>query len=162
LITNREQWPAHIQERYPKKGKPWFLIFVAFVFISIIGAFVIVGVNRVINPPLYEKLLAWEIKDKNNVEVIFEIRRNENLDIWCLIRAQNKFMTDVGYALLEIPKDGKNYKQLNYNLKTYEEAFAVEVINCDDQKDSTLFTIPQFVPGVEIPQQDPPAINSGR
>ncbi len=161
MITNRDQWPTHIQERYPKKGKPWFLFFIGFIFVSIIGAFVLVGINRVINPPLYEKLLAWEVKDKNNVEVIFEIRRNENLDVWCLIRAQNKLMTDVGYAILEIPQDGKNYKQINYNLKTYEEAFAVEVINCDDQKDSTLFTIPQFIPGVEIPQQDPPAINSG-
>ena len=162
MLTNRDQWPSHIQERYPKPGKPWFLYFIGIVFIFIIGSFVAVGVNRVINPPIYDKLLAWKIKDKNNVEVIFEVRRNENLDIWCLLRAQNENMTDVGYAILEIPQDGKNYKQINYNLKTYEEAFSVEVINCDDEKESTLFKASQFIPGVEIPKQDPPAINSGQ
>jgi hypothetical protein len=162
VLTNRDQWPSHIQERYPKQGKPWFLYFVGLIFIAVIGSFVAVGINRVINPPIYEKLLAWEIKDENNVEVIFEVRRNENIDVWCLIRAQNENMTDVGYAILEILKDGKNYKQINYNLKTYENAYTAEVINCDDEKESTLFTAPQFVPGVEIPKQDPPAINSGQ
>ena len=162
MASNRDQWPPHIQERYPKPGKPWFLVFVAAIFVLVIGAFVTTGITRVINPPLNEKLLAWEIKDKNNVEVIFEVRRNENLNLWCLLRAQNENMTDVGYAILEIPQDGKNYKQINYNLKTYEEAFSVEVINCDDEKESTLFKAPQFIPGVEIPKQDPPAINSGQ
>lgn len=79
-----------------------------------------------------------------------------------MLRAQNENMTDVGYAILEIPQDGKNYKQINYKLKTYEMAYTAEVINCDDEKDSTLFIAPQFIPGVEIPQQDPPAINSGQ
>jgi len=162
LLTNRDQWPSHIQERYPKQGKPWFLYFVGLIFIAVIGSFVAVGINRVINPPIYEKLLAWEIKDENNVEVIFEVNRNESLDVWCLLRAQNENMTDVGYAILEIPKDGKNYKQLNYNLKTYEMAYTAEVIKCDDEKDSTLFIASQFIPGVEIPKQDPPAINSGQ
>ena len=71
MATNRDQWPPHIQERYPKPGKPWFLVFVAAIFVLVIGAFVTTGITRVINPPLNEKLLAWEIKDKNNVEVIF-------------------------------------------------------------------------------------------
>ena len=162
MLTNRDQWPSHIQDRYPKQGKPWFLYVVGFIFIFIIGSFVAVGINRVINPPIHDKLLAWKIKDKNNVEVTFEVRRNENLNVWCLIRAQNENMADVGYAILEIPQDGSNYRQLKYNLKTYEEAFSVEVINCDDEKESTLFKAPQFIPGVEIPKQDPPAINSGQ
>ena len=162
MATNRDQWPPHIQDRYPKPGKPWFLVIIAVIFIVVIGAFVSTGISRVINPPLSEKLLAWEIKDKNNVEVIFEVNRNESLDVWCLLRAQNENMTDVGYAILEIPKDGKNYKQLNYNLKTYEMAYTAEVIKCDDEKDSTLFIASQFIPGVEIPKQDPPAINSGQ
>ena len=161
MLTNRDQWPSHIQERYPKPSKPWFLIFTGILFILVIGSFITVGVSRVITPPLHDKLLAWEIKDKNKVEVIFEIRRNEKMNVWCLLRAQNKTMTDVGYAILEIPADGKNYKQLNYELKTYEEAYTAEVINCDDKKDSTLFIAPQFIPGVQIPQQDPPAIYSG-
>ncbi len=162
MLTNRDQWPSHIQERYPKQGKPWFLYFVGLIFITVIGSFVAVGINRVMNPPIYEKLLAWEIKDKNNIEIIFEVNRNENIDVWCLLRAQNENMTDVGYAILEIPQDAKTYKQINYKLKTYEMAYTAEVINCDDDKDSTLFIAPQFIPGVEIPQQDPPAINSGQ
>ena len=162
MVTNRDQWPPHIQERYPKQGKPWFLVVIAGIFIFVIGAFVTTGILRVIDPPLNEKLLAWDIKDKNNVEVIFEINRPIDMDVWCLIRSQDFYMTDTGYAILEIPKDGSDYKQLNYVLKTSSEAFTVEVINCDDDPNSTLFTPPQFVPGVEIPQQDPPAINSGK
>ena len=64
MLTNRDQWPSHIQERYPKPGKPWFLYLIGFIFIFIIGAFVAVGINRVINPPIHDKLLAWKIKDK--------------------------------------------------------------------------------------------------
>jgi hypothetical protein len=71
-------------------------------------------------------------------------------------------MTDIGYAILEIPQDGSDYKQINYVLKTASEAFTVEIMNCDDDPNSTLFPAPQFAPGVEIPQQDPPAVNSGK
>jgi hypothetical protein len=162
LTTNRDQWPPHIQERYPKPGKPWFLVIVAGIFVLVIGAFVATGVERVINPPLNEKLLAWEIKDKNNVEVIFEINRPVDMNVWCLVRAQDFYMTDIGYAILELPKDGNDYKQINYNLKTASEAFTVEIINCDDDPNSTLFPASQFSAGVEIPQQDPPAIDSGK
>jgi hypothetical protein len=162
LTTNRDQWPPHIQERYPKPGKPWFLVIVAGIFVLVIGSFVATGVERVINPPLNEKLLAWEIKDKNNVEVIFEINRPVDMNVWCLVRAQDFYMTDIGYAILELPKDGNDYKQINYNLKTASEAFTVEIINCDDDPNSTLFPASQFSAGVEIPQQDPPAIDSGK
>ena len=162
MPTNRDQWPAHIQERYPQPGKPWFLVVVATIFVLVIGAFVTTGIVRVINPPLSEKLLTWDIKDKNNVEVIFEITRPIDMNVWCLIRAQDFYMTDLGYAILEIPQDGADYKQINYVLKTASEAFTVEVINCDKDPNSTLFTAPQFAPGVDIPQQDPPAVNSGK
>jgi len=162
LASNRDQWPPHIQERYPKPGKPWFLVFVAAIFVLVIGAFVTTGVTRVINPPLNEKLLAWEIKDKNNVEVIFEINRPIDMNVWCLVRSQDFYMTDIGYAILEIPQDGSDYKQINYVLKTASEAFTVEIMNCDDDPNSSLFPPPQFAPGVEIPRQDPPAVNSGK
>ena len=161
MATNRDQWPPHIQQRYPKPGKPWFLVIVAVIFIVVIGAFVSTGISRVINPPLSEKLLAWEVKDKNNVEVIFEITRPVDMDVWCLIRSQDFFMTDLGYAILEFPQDGKTYKQVNYVLKTASEAFTVEVINCDDDPKSSLFPAPQFGIDVQRPQQDPPAIYSG-
>jgi len=162
LATNRDQWPPHIQERYPQPGKPWFLVIVAAIFVLVIGAFVTTGITRVINPPLNEKLLAWEINDKNNVEVIFEINRPIDMNVWCLVRSQDFNMTDIGYAILEIPQDGSDYKQINYVLKTASEAFTVEIMNCDDDPKSSLFPAPQFAPGVEIPQQDPPAVNSGK
>jgi len=162
LPTNRDLWPPHIQERYPKPGKPWFLIVVGSIFILVIGAFVTTGILRVITPSLNEKLLTWDIKDENNVEVIFEINRPIDMDVWCLLRSQDFYMTDIGYAILEIPQDGKDYKQINYILKTAKEAFTVEVINCDDDPKSTLFPQPQVAPGIDIPQQDPPAIYSGK
>jgi hypothetical protein len=84
------------------------------------------------------------------------------MNVWCLVRSQDFNMTDIGYAILEIPQDGSDYKQINYVLKTASEAFTVEIMNCDDDPNSTLFPAPQFVPGVEIPQQDPPAVNSGK
>jgi hypothetical protein len=83
------------------------------------------------------------------------------MDVWCLVRSQDFFMTDLGYAILEFPQDGKTYKQINYVLKTASEAFTVEVINCDDDPKSSLFPAPQFGIDVERPQQDPPAVNSG-
>ena len=44
LPTNRDLWPPHIQERYPKPGKPWFLVVVWSIFILVIGAFVTTGI----------------------------------------------------------------------------------------------------------------------
>jgi len=62
LSANRDQWPEHIQERYPKPGRPWFLYLIALLFTVFIGAFILIGVERVINPPLSQKLLAYFLR----------------------------------------------------------------------------------------------------
>lgn len=161
MQTNRDQWPPHIQARYPEEKKSWFLFIVGSIFVLIIGAFIAVGVERVINPPLYEKLLAWEIKDANSVSVTFEISRPIDMNVWCLIRAQNEDKFDVGYAVLAFPQNGQQYLQTNYLLKTYETAYVAEVINCDDDPKSTLFPLANFLTTEKLPNQDPPAIFSG-
>ena len=73
MATNRDQWPPHIQERYPQPGKPWFLVLVAAIFVLVIGAFVTTGITRVINPPLNEKLLAWEKEFFDSLEIPYRV-----------------------------------------------------------------------------------------
>jgi len=161
LSANRDQWPEHIQERYPKPGRPWFLYLIALLFTVFIGAFILIGVERVINPPLSQKLLAYGVVNKNNVEITFEIRRPVEMNVWCLLRAKDFYMSDIGYAIIEIPKNGQEYQEIKYVLKTTEEAYSAEIVACDDQADSRLFVYSQFAPGVIAPVQDPPAISSG-
>ncbi len=140
-----------LQDRYGYRRTPrWAIAALAIVCLAlaIFGGWT---ANRVANPEVRWKLLAWNAVDASHSTVSFEVRRSGETTVECAVRAQDKFRQDVGYATLTIPP-GPEYVQETYPLATRSLAFTVEVLGCDTP--GSLYVAPeQFPPGTSNPPQ---------
>ena len=118
---------------------------------AFIAALAFVTFNLV-SPKVTYKLLAWNDVAADRVDVTFDVRRSQEWDVYCVLRAQDESRTDVGYAVVGIPR-GTSYEQVTYPLRTLAPAFVVEVLACEAGAPPERVVPPQFPPGVVPPEQ---------
>lgn len=97
------------------------------------------------------RLLAWEAKGPDRVDVTFEVRNTTDQDAICIIRAQDERRVDLGYVELTIP-GGQEYYSTTYRLRTLAPAFTAELLGCSVGERPRV-PGPQFPPGVAPPPQ---------
>jgi hypothetical protein len=143
--------PPRLQDRYGYRRTPrWAIALVAVVCLAL-AVFGGWTANRVANPDVRWKLLAWQAVDADHSTVSFEVRRPGAATVECAVRAQDRYRQDVGYATITIPP-GPEYLQETYPLATRSLAFTVEVLGCDTP--GNLYVAPeQFPPGTSNPTQ---------
>jgi hypothetical protein len=144
--------PADLQARYGVGRRPILPLIAGLLGIAVfIGALAFVAFNLV-SPKVTYKLLAWNDISADRVDVTFDVRRSAEWDVYCVIRAQDESRTDVGYAVVGIPR-GTTYEQLTYPLRTLAPAYVVEVLACEAGQPPARVVPPQFPPGVVPPEQ---------
>jgi hypothetical protein len=147
-----------MQERYGTKRRPWLLIVFGAALIVGTSAALIAFLAQFINPPVRDKLLAFEVLSPNQARITWEVRRQSNQDVVCALRAQDLYRGDVAYALIPLPADGNDYLQTSFTLNTNDEAFTVEVLACAEEGELLPASGLQFPPGATAPAQPAPAI----
>ena len=108
---------------------------------------------RLATPDTQSKLLAFRVISPQQVDVIFEVRRNSLDETYCVLRARAIDHTDVGYAQFRITP-GRDYVQVTYPLATYAEATTAEVLDCTAGEPPRVDP-PGFLPGTANPPQVP-------
>ena len=150
--------PTDLQARYGIGRRSRLPLIAGVIGVAaFIAALAFVTLNLV-SPKVTYKLLAWNDLSADRVDVTFEVRRSEEWDVYCVIRAQDESRTDVGYAVVGIPR-GTSYEQMTYPLRTLAPAYVVEVLACEAGSPPARVIPPQFPPGVVPPEQPwtPPA-----
>ncbi|MFT6563614.1 MAG: hypothetical protein ACJAY5_000343 [Actinomycetes bacterium] len=149
--TKLSELSPRLKDRYGYRRTPRWAIGLSAILCISLGIFGGVTANRVANPDIRWKLLAWNAVDAQHSTVSFEIRRAASTTAECVVRAQDKYRQDVGYANITIPP-GPEYSQETYPLATRSLAFTVEVLGCDTP--GNLYVVPgQFPPGTSNPPQ---------
>jgi hypothetical protein len=150
--------PPDLQARYGVGHRSPLPLIAGLVGITaFIAALAFVTLNLV-SPKVTYDLLAWNDVAADRVDVTFDIRRSEEWDVYCVLRAQDESRTDVGYAVVGIPR-GTSYVQTTYSLRTLAPAYVVEVLACQAGAPPERVVPAQFPPGVVPPEQPwtPPA-----
>jgi len=140
-----------LQDRYGYRRTPRTTIALFALICLALAVFGGWTANRFANPEVRWKILAWKAVDATHSTVSFEIRRAATSTVECVVRAQDKYRQDVGYATLSIPP-GPEYLQETYPIATRALAFTVEVLACETP--GNLYVAPeQFPPGTTNPPQ---------
>lgn len=150
--------PPDLQARYGVGRRPWLAIAAGIAgLIVFVVALAFVTLN-LLSPKVTYEVLAWNDVSADRVDITFDVRRSEEWDVYCVIRAQDESRADVGYAVAAIPR-GTSYAQVTYSLRTLAPAFIVEVLACEAGAPPERVVPPQFPPGVAPPEQPwtPPA-----
>lgn len=143
--------PSRVVDRYGGSGsRRTGLILGALAAILVIGLGLLTQWTLA-RSDVYSKLLAWSAPADSHVNITFEIRRDPQHTVECVVRAQNKLHHDVGYATVVIPP-GKDYVQMTYPLATTEKAYAGELLGCSENGSPTVQP-PDFPPNAPNPQQ---------
>jgi len=144
--------PPDLQARYGVGRRSWLpAVAAGIAAAAFIAALAFVTYNLV-SPRVTYKLLAWNDVAADRVDVTFDVRRSEEWDVYCVVRAQDESRIDVGYAVVAIPR-GTSYEQVTYPLRTLAPAFVVEVLACAAGAPPERVVPPQFPPGVVPPDQ---------
>jgi len=144
--------PPHIAARY-RLGTPWWTIALVAVAVAAFGAAIAFGTWQLAAPKIESKVLTWRVLSPEHTDVTFEVRRNADLSVWCILRAQDETHIDVAYATIPLVA-GASYVQLTYPLRTLATAYTVEILACEVGGPPTRVIPPQFPPGV-VPPEEP-------
>lgn len=144
--------PPDLQARYGVGRRPWFAIVAGVAgAIAFVVALAFVTLN-LLSPQVTYEVLAWNDVSPERVDVTFDIRRSEEWDVYCVLRAQDESRADVAYTVVAIPR-GTSYEQITYSLRTLAPAYIVEVLACEAGTPPERVVPPQFPPGVVPPEQ---------
>jgi hypothetical protein len=144
--------PPDLQARYGIGRRSLVPIIGGVIAITaFIAALAFVTFNLV-SPKVTFTLLAWNDVSADRVDITFEVRRSAEWDVYCVLRAQDESRTDVGYAIVPLPR-GTSYVQETYALRTIAPAYVVEVLACEAGGPPERVIPPQFPPGVVPPDQ---------
>ncbi|MEY4169937.1 MAG: hypothetical protein RLZ94_1010 [Actinomycetota bacterium] len=103
--------PPDLQARYGVGRRSRLPLIAGLIGIAaFIAALAFVTFNLV-SPKVTYKLLAWNDVAADRVDVTFDVRRSQEWDVYCVLRAQDESRTDVGYAVVGIPR-GTSYEQV--------------------------------------------------
>lgn len=140
-----------MRERYGMDRRPigrW--ITVAVIVVAFAGALFFVGTNVTQNPVEF-RLVSWEVKGPDHVDVRISVDRPAEGTVTCVIRAQDSRRIDLGYAVVDIPA-GEGGVLVDYPLATLTDAYTVELLGCAVDAEPGV-SPPQFPPGVVPPEQ---------
>jgi hypothetical protein len=144
--------PPDLQARYGVGRRSRLPLIAGLIGIAaFIAALAFVTFNLV-SPKVTYELLAWNDIAADRVDVTFDVRRSQEWDVYCVLRAQDESRTDVGYAVVGLPR-GTSYEQVTYPLRTLAPAFVVEVLACEAGAPPERVVPPQVPPGVVPPEQ---------
>jgi hypothetical protein len=148
--------PKHIQERYGYRVvNPRQRILLTALATFAIAIAAAAYFNHRASATTFS-LTTFTITSDTTVEMKWQIARPENEVTYCVIRAQNKQRSDVGYATVEIPA-GAAVADFEYTLHTESNAVLAEVLGCGSSPQLRVPT-PNFPPGAKIPAQDAPGV----
>ena len=102
--------PPDLQARYGVGHRSPLPIIAGLVGITAFVAALAFVTFNLVSPKVTYDLLAWNDVAADRVDVTFDIRRSEEWDVYCVLRAQDESRTDVGYAVVGIPR-GTSYVQ---------------------------------------------------
>lgn len=145
-----------MQARYglaPQRGRKLAWVGVILVVVAaVLGAWQYRATHHITS----FRLLAFDVVSQHRVNVTFEVAQPKDVQIYCVVRAQNELRQDVGYATVAVPR-GQLEVQYTYPLNTESLAVVAEVLQCSE---SLAMRVPpaNFPPGVKIPSQPAPGV----
>lgn len=155
-MANYQQLPDHLKERYGVGKNRWQqIVSVIIILLSIIGLVVFTKIKSD-SPSTAGELIKFKVNSPTEVDVVWKIQRPADRASYCAVRAQDLAQTDVGYAIVKIAP-GEKLLTTSYKLATNGKAALAEILGCGDSA-ALRVPPPNFPPGVQIPQQQPPGI----
>lgn len=131
----------------------WKRVLAWLVAVLLVAA--VVGVGwRLSSPAVTYRLLLFDVDSPSLVTVKFEVSRPADRPAVCVLRAQDFYHHDVGYATVTVPP-GASRVQPTYPLATRAEAVNAEVLGCALDQAPVRVPPPQFPPGTVNPPQQP-------
>ena len=155
-MAKQSNLPAHIQLRYGVRRRRVVPVLTGILIAGVVSGSLAYATFRQQNPSVSAQLLTFEIVSPTQVNITWELARGPELTTYCVVRAQDIFRTDVGYATVTVA-GGTDYEQISYPLTTNGQAVLAEVLGCSNSQN---FRVPpaNFPPGVKIPEQIAPGV----
>ena len=147
-----DQLSPQMRERYGIRPTPWWVYTGVGVVIAAFFAAIAFVTVQLASADVQAELLAWRVVSPEQVDVTFDVRRPGEVDVVCVIRAQDETRADVGYAVIDLPR-GTTYVQQTYPLRTLAPAYVVELLGCASGGEPERVMPPQVPPGVLPPEQ---------
>lgn len=153
MAVNRKTVPPELHQRYGLKQRNpllvtlvWSLLGAGFIFLFLLA-------NSGQQEDVETRLISWEVKSKNQVQVTWTLYQRDDLPVVCTLKAQDSDQFDVGFALFKATNTSA-IPQFTHQLRTLDEAFAVLTPICELDEQNLLGT--HFRPGFLPPAQDSP------
>ncbi len=155
-MPNQTNLPAHIQLRYGVRRRRVVPVLIGILIAGVLSASLAYATFRQQNPSVSSQLLTFEVVSPTQVSVTWELARGAELTSYCVVRAQDVYRTDVGYATVTVA-GGSDYEQITYLLTTNGQAVLAEVLGCSNSQNMRVPPA-NFPPGVKIPEQVAPGV----
>lgn len=153
MVVSRSTVPIELHERYGLKPKNPLLLATIWGLAGAVFIFLFFQVNGGQQEDVETRLVSWEVKSENTVEVTWTLYQRDDLPVVCTLKAQDSDQFDVGFALFKA-KDTASVPQFTHQLSTLDAAFAVLTPVCE--MDESRLLGPHFRPGLLPPAQDAP------
>lgn len=153
MSLDRRRIPPELYSRYgikPRK-KLWFALPVIGL-VLVAGFFVSLGSRLVGQGSL--NLVEWNETSPTTVEIIWNINRPDNAEVWCVARVQDAERFDVGFAAFRLSATA-GLTTYRITLNTLGDNFAVPTPTCSPNGWEELAPA-HFRPGLLPPAQTPP------
>ena len=153
MSSHHDLSPA-MQERYgiQPSGNRKLL----YVLSLLVAFFVATYLWRITQSPVTGQLQRFTVTSERSVQISFSVTRHQPGKSYCVLRAQDRNKTDVGYATLTFPAGAERF-DYTYILATESRAVLAEVLGCSNSLPVRV-PPPNFPPGVVIPAQKPPGV----
>jgi hypothetical protein len=153
VAVSRSTVPKELHERYGLKPRnPLILISTWTVALAVFG-FLFIQINSGQQADVETRLISWEVKTANRVEINWTVYQSSNLPVYCVLKAQDSDQFDVGFAIFKATET-QSIPQFTQVINTNAEAFAVITPTCELEPEALLGS--HFRPGLLPPAQDSP------
>ncbi len=148
----KDQLSPEMQERYGFNDRTWARNTLIGVMVALFAGIIILVTITLSQNTVQFRLLAWDDLSADRVDITFEVAKPNDIEVVCVVRAQDRNRIDVGYAEVNFPP-GTEYEQITYRLRTLAPAFTAELLTCVPAGDPLRVPGPQFPAGVAPPDQ---------
>ena len=143
--------PPDLQQRYGyRPTSRWLTVLGIAVVVVVLLAGALVAWDKA-NPDVRWKLVTWSAPADDHTVVTWELIRDGNDPVTCVIRVTDANLHDVAYATVTIPP-GADHEQPTYDVRTRTSGRVVEVLGCAANGTPTV-PAPEFPPGTSNPPQ---------
>jgi hypothetical protein len=132
-MANGTMRPALPEGRYGSPPQPWRRL--AAIIVAIALAVVSVAwlgwvALRHADPPVRATLLRYQVTSPSQVDIAFELVKDEEVAAVCVVRARNSHGEEVGRRAVRIPEGGPRRRVITERLSTRDTAILGEVREC--------------------------------